>query len=529
MKISLRENKGFTWQKNERISLKGYFYFEGVFVEKKQAINFLEAIPTKEDFLEIVPKLNGVFTILIRFDNFLFITTDTTRIFPVFYTFQKNETFISDDILFLKNTLKIEEFDSLAEIELKASLHTHGKKTLLKNVFQLQSNECICFENNDLKNSSFTFSYAQRKELKTNYNELKNEAISVFQKAFERLKKSLDGKTAVIPLSGGFDSRLIAAALYNLNYTNIICYTYGRKDSFEIENSKKTAKTLKFSWHFIEYTDELIKDFSSTNEFKDFAHYAGKCSSMPNLQEFFAVKYLKEQHLIPKNAVFISGYAGDLLGGSQYIKVIPKKLKSSEIIDLILSSKFINSKLSSKNRKILKTEIAKKLMNFDENYLNKIPSTVFEDYDIKEKISKYIFNSASFYTFFGYEVRFPFWDKEVLTFFKNVPIEQKEMKKLYDDILVKHYFEPNNISFEKELQPSLKVLLSQQIKNKIRPFLPAFLKQKFLKKNDWINYDPITKELLMCMDKQHLKTKLYYHSYNEIIVKWYIYFCKNDV
>ena len=49
--------------------------------------------------------------------------------------------------------------------------------------------------------------------------------------------------------------------LKKYNYKNVVCYTYGRKDSFEIENSQKTAKTLNFEWHFIEYKDDLISDF----------------------------------------------------------------------------------------------------------------------------------------------------------------------------------------------------------------------------------------------------------------------------
>ena len=255
------------------------------------------------------------------------------------------------------------------------------------------------------------------------------------------------------------------------NYKNVICFTYGRKDSFEIENSKKTAKVLGFKWHFIEYNAKLIKGYLKTETFKNYAHFAGKYSSMPYLQEYFAVKYLKENNLIDEKAVFIPGFAGDFLGGSQFIKVIPKNLKSMEIVNLIFKKKYKLRQFSSSKQKEIKEEIKKTLLTFDADFTKKIPPTVFEDFDLKEKIAKYIFNSASIYTFFGYQHRFPFWDKELLEFFKKIPQEQKQLKVLFDDVLINHYFKPFNVYFEKELVPDKKKLTIQKIKDTVKPLL----------------------------------------------------------
>ena len=113
-------------------------------------------------------------------------------------------------------------------------------------------------------------------------------------------------------------------------YKNVICFTYGNKNSFEIENSKKVAKALGFKWFFIEYNSKLIEGYLNTNEFKEYAHFAGKLSSMPYLQEYFAVKYLQKEKIISDDAIFIPGFAGDLLGGSQFLKVIPENLQTDE-------------------------------------------------------------------------------------------------------------------------------------------------------------------------------------------------------
>lgn len=529
MKIILKNNLGFSWYKNKTVTIKGYFYIDAVFYEKENALNYLSKIKEHNEFKEILKSINGVFTFIISFSEHTFIASDITRSFPLFYTLQNNELFFSDDILYLKNTFNNNDFDYPAELELKATNHTHGKKTLLKNVYQLQASESLIVRNDVIIESKFFFSYAVNKESLSTHKKLKEIAILTIENSFKRLLNSLDNQTVVIPLSGGFDSRLIAVMLKKFSYKNVVCYTYGRKNSPEIKNSQATAKQLDFAWYFIDYTEELILDYSEKQEFKEFVHYAGKFSSMPNLQEYFAVKYLKDKKIIPNNAIFIPGYAGDLLGGSQFLKVIPQNLKHKQIADLLFTKKFTNYSLSETEKKTITEEIEKRLFLFDENYLKKTPSSVFEDYDLKEKIAKYIFNSASFYTFFGFEHRFPFWDKGMLDFFKKLPTESKKMKLFFDTILIQEYFTKFNVNFETELQPSKREIQTQKIKESIKPILPTFIKQKLLQKNDWNNYKPITNQLLQSLKKSELKVKRKFKNYNEIITQWYLYFSKNKI
>jgi asparagine synthase (glutamine-hydrolysing) len=527
MNIALKNNLGFKWFENNTLFFKGYFYVDDHFYEKEDALNYLLNIKTVANFKAELNAINGVFSFIISLEDSICIASDLTRSFPLFYTIQKSQLFLSDDILHLKKQFTIDDFDKISEIELKASNHTHGKKTLLKNVYQVQASEYLIIQNNEIIESDFFFSYAVKKECTDSYSTLKRKTIAVFENTFKRFINSLNNRTVVIPLSGGFDSRLIAVMLKKHNYKHVVCYTYGKKDSFEIENSRKTAKELNFNWHFIEYTNELINDFIITTDFKNYAHFAGKLSSMPNLQEYFAVKYLKENHLIPEDSIFIPGYAGDLLGGSQFLKVIPENLKQEQIADLIVRKKFSNYPLSKTEKKTIKSQVEQNLFHFDENYIKKIPSSVFEDYDIKEKISKYIFNSANFYTFFGYEHRFPFWDKELLDFFKKVPVKYKNMKILFDTVLINEYFKPNTVYFESELQPSKKNKYTQKIKDQIKPFLPTFIKQKFLQKKDWNNYKPITNQIDTLLVSKGLKVQKSFNDYNDIITQWYLYFSKN--
>ena len=530
MEISLKINKGFKWFSTETIFLKGYFYDQkNNFYEKENALNYLSKIKNKEDFLNLLDVINGVFSVIINIKNTYLIASDCSRAFPLFYSLKNKKIYLSDDITYLKNTLNIQRFNPLSEIEIKASNHTHGKKTLLESIFQVQSNEFIIIENNTTIQNNFYESYAIKEENSAPYIKLKKEVFITFESSFKRMINSLNNKMVVIPLSGGFDSRLIAVLLKKYNYKNVVCYTYGNLNSLEIKVSKKVAKQLGFKWFFIEYNSELTGNIHKDKIFKEFAHFAGKFCSTPNLQEYFAVKHLKENNLIHKESIFIPGYAGDLLGGSQFLKIIPKNLKTEEIIDLIIENKFYNYKITIKEKELLKNEIENNLKNSDINYHHKLPSSVFENYDIAEKIAKYIFNSISFYNFFGYEHRVPFWDRELLNLFKKIPVKFKLNKVLFNEVLIEEYFKKFDVYFNQELQPTSNKIAIQKIKNKVKPFFPIFIKQKVLRKNDWNNYEPITNQLLLEMKQNGLKVHRKFNDYNEIIAQWYIYLCQNKL
>ncbi|WP_456378513.1 asparagine synthase-related protein [Lutibacter sp.] len=525
--ISLNINKGFSWFSNEVISVKGCFFdTENNYYEKENLISFFTNIKSEKQFISKIKNINGIFTILIKLNNQILIATDTTRKFPLFYTFKNECLFISDDVLYLKNKFNINTINSQSEIEFKAAGYTLGNKTLLNTVFQIQSNEYIIFEKNKIKTQGFFFLYTTNTAYDSSYALLEEKTIKVINNAFQRFILSLNNRTVVIPLSGGFDSRLIVALLKKYNYKKVICFTYGKQDSFEIENSKKTAKILNYKWLFVEYSKKIIENYVTSKTFKEYTHYTGKHSSMPFLQEYFAVKYLKENNLIPKDSIFTPGYLIDFLSGSQIIKAYPDGLKIKEISKLITKKKFVYNSTSKTKKNEIKKIINNLLYDFDANYKLKYPHSVFENYDLKEKTTKLIFNAANTYSFFDYECRFPFCDKELISFFKNVPIKFKKKKLLYNNVLKNYYFKKYNLNFHKELQPSLYNLYIQTIKNKIKPFLPYFITKKFLIKNDWLNSEFITKQMVISMKKNNLPVHTKIKAYNELNIQWYLYFCK---
>jgi asparagine synthase (glutamine-hydrolysing) len=404
----------------------------------------------------------------------------------------------------------------------KAYGHTMGAETLFKGLSQMQCGQAILLkkasEKPEIKNyhqfSTDTFLELPEKELY-------QQANRIFNNTLRRLIISLEGKTAVVPLSGGFDSRWIAAGLKMQGYEKVICYTYGKKlQNKEYELSKKVAERLQYPWVFVEYTSELLnKSYLQTQTFQDYVEFMGHGTSMFFLQEYFAVSYLKEHKLVPDDAVFIPGHSGDLIGGSQIIKTFNPDISWGEIPDRFLKVKNIYHPASKETKKKLEEQYKPWLLQ----RANHHPASVFEALDIQEKIAKVIFNSSLVFDFFGYEKRFPFWDLALLQFFLKLPFEYRVMKKLYDSVLIDEFFKPYNLLFGKELNPNKEEIKRQKLKNLIKTYFPVLIKERFLQKNDWKNYQQAVLPLQDEMKSQGYNFQFKGKSYNEILIQYYLY------
>ena len=61
----------------------------------------------------------------------------------------------------------------------------------------------------------------------------------------QRLIKYAKGKQIVVPLSGGFDSRLVLTALAEARYPHLLAFTYGRHHSGEVKMSEKISESTQ--------------------------------------------------------------------------------------------------------------------------------------------------------------------------------------------------------------------------------------------------------------------------------------------
>jgi len=525
--INLSYNKAFKWYQKDNIFVKGYFFdLNNNYIEGEELCKYFDNIDDELVFEEKLKQANGIFSVIIQFKTKVFIAVDKTSTFSLFYTVFDNEISIFDNPDNIK--LQYKKISNLNSTEFSACGYVTGKNTLLQDVFRVRPSEFLVFNNNKIS-SSFFFSFSIKETVQLSLNKLIDKQMLCFENAFERTIIALKGRQVALALSGGYDSRFIAVMLKKAGYNNVVCFTYGKKNNFELSNSRKTAEALSYKWIFIDYNTNLIQNYTENSNFYDYINYAGNYSSMPFMQEYFAVKYLKENKLIDDNAVFLPGHSGDLVGGSQFVKVVDENLEITNISNHIYQKKYFLQKPPKSQKQYFLNKIEENICDYESRNTDKLAYSVFENWDVHEKIPKYIFNSSKVFNYFGYKTYFPFWDNEILEFSAKLPFTLKKHKFLYDKILKEHYFEPYNVNFETEIQSSPVKLFLQRLKNKIKPYLPSSVKKKFLIKNDWMNYYEITNVMIDDMKSKGIELNKDVKSFNSIIIEWYLEYIKNEL
>lgn len=532
IKINLTCQRGFTWHTKGVCMVKGYLFTpDGSLLYDDKLAAYFSDIHDIEKFKSVVRTSNGRFSMIVMHDDKCFLTVDPVRTFPLLYSFSNQTLFIGDSFDTLLNHFNNVVLNKVASEEFMATGYVTGKETLCEGIKQIRAGEILVFntETGEL-HEEFYHTYQTNTVFKASDEYLSTELKKLFEKVGQRLITSLQGRHAIVSLSGGYDSRVITCLLKSAGYKNVICFTYGRKDNPDMLIAKKVAEKLDYPWLFVEYKDELIRNYTDDPDFLEYYRFAANGVSMFYLQDYFAIKYLKENKTIPDNAIFIPGHTGDFLAGSNFIKhgLKPGLESPEDLVRRIWQTKYIFCPIPRQNQSIIKNRIRSTLAE-KQMIEGAYSYTIHEDWDMKEKFAKFIVNSARVYDWFGYEYRLPFWDGEMTEFFRQVPFELKKNRKLYDAVLQNSYFSRYEINFPVEIRPSARVQQDTYIKNKIKRSLPQFIKRIFLNKKDHIYYYEITRKLQNDMEKKLIRIKSYNNSYNSLIVQWYLERLKMEI
>jgi len=514
-------NKAFQWTQKDDHFFTGYFFDENNEIYKgNDAIDYLLHVENEH---AVTPKMSGIYTCIKTTTKGIEIISDSLNYFPVFYVKQNEDWLVSDDWNYLIDSKGGIKPNLDAEAEFQSIGFVLAHETLDKDILKTRAGEKILLHHDGTYERVADYHFLPEYFTNDCFEKLKNNLKTELYEAGKRLIKFLNARTAVVPLSGGFDSRLIACLLKKLNYENVICFTYGIKNKEE-EISRKVAQTLGYQWYFIDYSEIELETYLDDAELLDYMKFTGNGYAMPYLQEYFAVQKLLKDSLIPENSVFLPGHIGGL-AGAQILKSVKTKKQNHELFNNLINNYFFLKKIS-KERNQLRQRISKTTQNYpSKNCYSKNYNPYIEDWLLKEKFSKFIFHSSKVFDFWGYETYFVLWDKKLVDFFRAVPFQFRENKWLYDDVAVNEFFAPLNVYFQKEeIEVSWLKIKIQKIKSKIRDFFPWKYILQRMKIHDWMYYDAFTLEMENRMEKKGYKRLTHFRSYNAIICRWYMDF-----
>lgn len=462
MKKFLSNNVAYPWAITKNLLFRGYIIVNDECLSGLNAINYLLSFLKYEDPCKLLFKLNGVFSFIYETNGYILFTVDRLRSLPLFYAIVDSELWIGDDTNSLvKDLYKI----TVSEVSCKEFISTNsfvsGENTLINELKQVCAAEICMFDKNNIKVSKKEYFRTEHNDFfdSNNYEMLKLRFNEAYKKTGKNMVTILAGRTAVIPLSGGADSRMILEMLKNENYHKVICYTYGKQGNKESEISRLVAKKYGYPWIMVPYTGKMWENLRNDSIIKEYYKFAFSYVSIPHLQDFLAVKILKEQGSIPNDSVFIPGHSGDLPTGNHIDSLYLHNNVSQQECFNSIYGKFYSHKSDIIKKRLLNNLQLPEIANPQEY------SSAEEWFDTKERQAKYIVNSVRVYEFFGYEWLIPLWDNEQFNFWKQIPISLRYHRKLFYKIMDDSIPSTNDVTITKSIAdfirkiPGLRTLL----------------------------------------------------------------------
>lgn len=371
---------------------------------------------------------------------------DHVRSWPLFYGQREGRFYLSDDAEWVRCQVDDEDMDPVAHDEFLLAGYVTGADTLYPRVKQLQAGEYLTVEANctgfSLRCARY-FRFLHVEPAVWSPQALRERLEEVTYRAINRLVAFARGRQIVVPLSGGYDSRLIVSGLKKLGYDNIVCFSYGVPGNKEAVYSRAIAESLCVPWMFIEYSADGWRKVWRTSAADQYRQSAANHVSLPHVQDWAAIRELIDLAKIDSSAVLVPGHTGDFISGGHIPSVVftRKDHKESTLLEELIGRHLANVpraglalEQAEKLHERLKDRIGVPFDGTDEGFAN-----AYELWDWQERQAKYIVNSVRVYDQFQLDWWLPLWDLEFVLFWMEVPLRLRKGREWFRDWIIKEY------------------------------------------------------------------------------------------
>jgi asparagine synthase (glutamine-hydrolysing) len=398
-----------------------------------------------EAVAKVLPRLDGCFGIIVDAPEFALAAADPIASIPVFVSASgRGPTLIGGIAQHVCDAAGLTEVDWDAALAIGMAGYALGDHALLKGMRHLRAGEV--WRSGARPEFSFYSRYMPRRVVERPAAVMADELAAVLHNVFAKMVDSLDGRPLLVPLSAGYDSRLVAAALKELRYPDVRCYSYGLPGNHEAAAAREIARRLGFRWTFVPITPEIQKAHFTSADYAGFVRFADTLTAIPFNQDFVATRTLLANGYAPKEAVFVNGQTGDFISGNH----VPRELWSAPAsVDAESRWTRVFSAVRYKHFSLwdnLQTpaNLARMAQMFradlEQDGLPDDPAldwSLFEQSEFMHRQSRYVVSGQRVYEYLAADWRLPLWDGALVRFFESAPLAAKQEQTLYRATLKK--------------------------------------------------------------------------------------------
>ena len=395
-------------------------------------------LPITNDLLVGLNQVNTPFALILEGPLGVVAVVDQNRSFPVFYTMNGESLVLGGHARAVAVHGGRQEVHPEAAVEATLSGYVTGKDTLLKGVYQLTAGSYLTWRRGEREPRLHQyFRYLPTSPIASDEVGLIEALGKATDEAIGRLIEYAAGRPIWVPLSGGLDSRLIAAKLREANYPRVQTFSFGLPGNTEAQTAKTVAERLELSWFFIPCQRRDMRALFESDERKAYWRFADGLSSVPNPQDFDVMLRLIRDGRIEKDAVLVNGQTGDFISGGHLRFTSLSHTQSFEETADYLMAKHLDLWRTPRTpsvRMMLHERIAKSV-GFEDSMTEPRPAkemaALCELWEHQERQAKYVINQQRAYEFLGVDWMLPFWDMKLVNFWRGVPYQYKLGQNLY--------------------------------------------------------------------------------------------------
>jgi asparagine synthase (glutamine-hydrolysing) len=428
---------------------KGYAVMDGASREgadaAQQIARALDACVAPSALAEFLARLDGSYAAIRQTGARTVATVDRMRSIPLLFARLRDGVAFDDRGRRLASRLGSPRPDADGALELAMAGYAGGDSTLYDEIRQLRAGELAVVENGRLERRRF---YAYRSwELSPPEAEpaLRRRLVETTLAILDKTIRGLAGRPIMLPLSAGYDSRLIASGLKHLGFRDVHCYAYGRPGNHEAAASRAIADRLGYPWRFVPYSPSRVRALAATAQHAAYMDFADTLAGVPFLQDFLAIDGLKRARAVPEGAVFVNGNSGDFISGNHIHPdlLAPRpdlswRERRERVVQAYIGKHFSlwrDLRTPANDARIG----ARAAAALDEALPGEVPAAadhgLYEFLECQERQAKFVVSGQRVYEFFGHAWRLPLWDNDYLDFWKPLPLAAKAHQLLYRETL----------------------------------------------------------------------------------------------
>jgi asparagine synthase (glutamine-hydrolysing) len=322
------------------------------------------------------------------------------------------------------------EWNAVAASEFALTRYVTRGDTVYADVAAVRAGEVLAVPRDDPASFERRRYARYRPTAKTSGDEsaLLDAMADVLGGVFDRVVDVADGRRVAVPLSGGIDSRLVAAMLVERD-VDVLGFTFGVHGHADVEVSRDVADALGIDWAFVEYTPERWHDWYHSAARRNYHEYAFGGDALPFLAEWPAVKELQAR-----------GELDDALVCPGHTVATPsERVPASWLRDPPDADAFVSHVLDAhyslwafdapEYREAFADRVrADAALTTGRPGLDAIPA--YEEWEWTTRMATFTNADARLYDWFDVDWWLPLWDPAYVGFWASVPAEHRLDKRL---------------------------------------------------------------------------------------------------